>query len=276
MSINLLKEKAYRGESLEDRRENRALSVINLLAAMSFAPPIDVEYDDNDDESSSASSPSASTRRRVEFRDDVEVLHQGVHQETELAKKKNTKTAYKAKESEFLEFCDFRYSAMADEADRHLVTPEKVYKFMFYCAHRKQRKKGKRKRSFLFDRNEYEQIMASCGASTNSTEWQKPANPIGYQQFNTYKASVKLLFDRQKAKNRNRYEWDSQIWTIDCRRLQDIVIRRRAKSAKENFEEKIDSQFSLLKTHDVVPRVEAHMWRKGYDSNPRHNFTQLR
>lgn len=204
----------------------------------------------------------------------VRVLQYGMQTESEKARRDNTKTAYDPKEAEFDEYCEHRFGrSLPCEADRCLVTPDKVYQFMFYQSLREQRKTGKR---VHFQSEEFDNIMAVCGATTNPDDWIKPQKPIGWQQFNTYKAMLKNKHSRQVARRRNNYVWTSEIWNVNCNRLVDLVKSRRAIAAKANFEEKVDSQFSLLKTSDVVPKVEAHMWSVTEYGGYRSLFTELR
>ena len=190
-------------------------------------------------------------------------LTRAVHDEARANRPDNTDIAYSSENKEFLGYCDTLY-AHQSAALGHLVTPKKVYNFMFYQAHREKRKPGKPKRGDVregvFSRTDYERVLGKYTGRTTD-ELVLPAKPLQFQQVNTYKSSLIELHDRQVAEKRNNYIWTHDIWTCHCKNLFSYVKARRNKTKKANYEEKVDESFSFFKAQGKAAELENEMWQ---------------
>jgi hypothetical protein len=140
---------------------------------------------------------------------DNAVLTRAVHQQQMQNRRDNTSIAYDPKVLEFKRYCDCQYPH-EPEFVRHLVSPDKVYNFMFYQAHRDKRKPGRQKRDApvsefgAFSNHDYDSVIGRYVGKPCS-EWVQPKNPLGYQQVNTYKSSLIELHKEQVANRANTY-----------------------------------------------------------------------
>ncbi len=86
----------------------------------------------------------------------------------EHRKKKNTPKAYKQKQDEFRDNCDFFYQLQPEEL-RYTVTKDRVEFFMTYCLYSEQKPHGKRKRgggsTVLLDYGKANQILKTHAAA---------------------------------------------------------------------------------------------------------------
>ena len=183
----------------------------------------------------------------------------------------NTRIAYDPKIKEFLSYCDAMH---ADENDaiRHLVTPTKVYNFMFFQAHREKRKPGT---ATGFSVEEYKEVIGRYAGKTPA-EWLPPQNPIQFQQFNTYKSSLIELHKEQVANRANTFVWGHDIWTTHCECLYDSVKSRRNKMKKANYVKKVDETFSFFKAYGKATKIENALWLKASNCGLRAAFPAIR
>jgi hypothetical protein len=144
-----------------------------------------------------------------------------VHHQSKGNRPENTSEAYDSKVKEFKGYCDAVYPTHGVEI-RHLVTPDKVYNFLFYQAHREKRKPGRLKRGEvaegIFSLIGYRTVIGQYQGKY-SPEWVIPGNPVQFQQINTYKSSIMGLHKEQVANKANEYVWTHHIWTCHCEEL---------------------------------------------------------
>jgi hypothetical protein len=205
-------------------------------------------------------------------------LTRAVHHEARANRPDNTEIAYSGKHREFLGYCDAMYAHQAREL-RHLVTPSKVYNFMFYTAHREKRKPGKPKRGEEregdFARGDYERVLGKYTGRTTD-ELVLPLKPLQFQQVNTYKSSIIELHDQQVAEKRNNYIWSHDIWNCHCKNLFNYVKVRRNKTKKANYEEKVDESFSFFKAQGKAAELENEMWKLASNRGLRQAYPAIR
>jgi hypothetical protein len=72
-------------------------------------------------------------------------LTRAVHHQSKGNRPENTSDAYDPKVKEFKGYCDALYPNHGPDI-RHLVTPDKVYNFLFYQSHREKQKPGRLKK----------------------------------------------------------------------------------------------------------------------------------
>ena len=71
-----------------------------------------------------------------------------------------------------------------------------------------------------------------------------------------------------------RYNWE-QIWTIHCDELAQLMKTRKAKVAKNNYDEKIDHSFSFYKAHSELDRIKEALFNKGINCSIHSAFAWL-
>ena len=102
---------------------------------------------------------------------DNEIFTRVVNEQTEDERPENTRAAYDPKVTEFHEFCDKLFPSLS-AASRYLVTPDKVYNFLFYQCYRTKRKTRKTSSNF-FDYNDYQDVLAKY-RNTPKEQWGIP------------------------------------------------------------------------------------------------------
>ena len=200
-------------------------------------------------------------------------LTRAIFHETKENRPENTSLAYDPKIKEFYGYCDAIYGTH-NTSIRYLVTPTKVYNFLFYQAHREKRKPGK-KGPQGFSLDEYKEIVARY-AGKASSEWVPPTNPVQFQQINTYKSSLIELHKEQVANRANTYIWGHHIWTTHCQRLYELVKSRRNRMKKANYVEKVDETLSFFKAYGKSNQIENALWLKASNCRLRATFPALR
>lgn len=204
-------------------------------------------------------------------------LTQVVNHQTEEARPENTKLAYNPKVREYKDFCDALFTNESNMAVRYLVTPTKVFNYMFYQCYRSKRKtggKGRPEDYSPFSMTDYNNVMEQY-RNTPRDQWIVPKNPLGYSAINTYKSALKNLHKAEVANMTTRYSW-AQIWTIHCEELGNLMKKRKAVVKKANYAEKIDHQFSSYKAHGEVPRIEEALFKKGQCTSARQAYAWTR
>lgn len=192
-------------------------------------------------------------------------LTRAVHHEARANRPHNTVLAYSNKHKEFMGYCDAMCPHQPTSL-RYLVTPTKVYNFIFYQSHREKRKPGKPRRGEPrdgeFSKSDYESVILRY--TTTPSEGSlvpTPSNPVQFQQINTYKSALIELHDEQVAEKRNNYIWTHDIWTCHCKNLFQYVKSRRNITKKLNYEEKVDETFSFFKAQGKATQLENAMWK---------------
>jgi hypothetical protein len=205
-------------------------------------------------------------------------LTRAVHHQSKGNRPENTSDAYDPKVKEFKGYCDALYPNHGPDI-RHLVTPDKVYNFLFYQSHREKRKPGRLKRGEvpegIFSLTGYRTVVGRY-AGKSSEEWVAPSNPVQIQQVNTYKSSLMGLHKEQVANKANKYVWTHHIWTCHCEELYKLVKARRNKMKKANYVEKVDETFSFFKATGKAEQLENAVWLKGCNRGLRAAYPAIR
>jgi hypothetical protein len=178
----------------------------------------------------------------------------------------NTTRAYCTKGKEFEAFCDIVHSR--DQYPK-TVTEEKVFIFLFYQAHRPSRQKGKRMRDRpIFDLEEFEVVRE------RARQGYKEPNPVGYEVVNQHLCAILKIHRRQVDLSSNNLTKD-QLRSERVQVLLKSVKMRKRRVAKENYAEKIDSEFAPFLLVRSVPLIEE----KLFDRNafaPSYSMASLR
>ena len=154
---------------------------------------------------------------------------QSVLNESNKNRKRNTQLAYDPKVEEFKLFCEYKYST---KPFPHCVTEEKVFGFLYFQAYRDLRKRGPQFSFKEFDVPGYERVMSGY----------KSSKPIEYDQLNQYLCSLlKLWRDQKDMGSNNVLKEDLRSDRVE--RLLEVVKHRKKNIDKENFEEKLESDF---------------------------------
>jgi hypothetical protein len=143
---------------------------------------------------------------------------------------------------------------------KYTVDADKTYAFLYYQAHRLQKKRGKPKLGVVlsvFNHTDYKEVMKKLTASTSSVpaistvpvriepgtestvpiepgtestveqveELSKPVQeklnlPVGIEQMNHYKAMLKDLWKDQRQRNVNHFGWE-QVW---CNQHEELYL----------------------------------------------------
>jgi hypothetical protein len=205
-------------------------------------------------------------------------LTRAVHHQSKGNRPENTSDAYDPKVREFKGYCDALYPHHGAEI-RHLVTPDKVYNFLFYQSHREKRKPGRLKKGQVpegkFSMTGYRTVVGRY-AGKSASEWLPPSNPVQIQQVNTYKSSLMGLHKEQVANKANKYVWTHHIWTCHCEELYKLVKARRNKMKKANYVEKVDETFSFFKASGKAEELENAVWLKATDRGLRAAYPAIR
>ena len=102
---------------------------------------------------------------------------------------KNTDRAYNSKVLEFLQFCDV---SQPDEKNPRVITPLKVFEFLYYCAFRKKKKTYCKKNNLANGhvvRFKYEEYLDVLDMAHNGVD--EHINVIGFGQWNQYYCAIK-------------------------------------------------------------------------------------
>jgi hypothetical protein len=179
----------------------------------------------------------------------------------------NTLLAFDPKVEEFKQFCDYVYSSLKDQGQRHLVESEKVEAFILYQAFREKFSTGGKKNlkdafnvaAYTAYKSNYDKYR--CGELKVFPE---PKCPLGHSQINTYKYAI-LKLHRQQVNNKcNAYPWD-HVWVQSIEDIKTLVKKRRDRIAKTNYQEKVDHEITPYQGVTEIPRMEQLMFDKGAD-----------
>jgi hypothetical protein len=184
---------------------------------------------------------------------------------TQQNRKKNTKIAYNPKVTEFRAFCDFQYP-YHPPSTRYTVVHDNFYRFMFYQVFREKKVSRGRKRgvSEKFDSADYNRVIEKYSAllSTLQIDDGDPENvdrasivdpdrPLKYSQINTYRSSIRSLFDEQKAACANGGSWE-QVNNLALQKLMTIVNGREKRTAKRTYAEKVEGEASTFHCYSQI------------------------
>ena len=179
----------------------------------------------------------------------------------------NTRSAYDNKTTEFYQFCDFY--APDDPFRRHL-TYDKAHQFMWYTTFREQKKQGGRKKGpnqRFFDVEEYQELIKNHFDDNLRAKGTHPVpkRPISKSLFDQYKACLKNIWLEEVAHKRTSVAWE-QIWCEPLRQLRDHVINRLPKIKKQNFEEKLASEFAPYMLVQEYSAIEQELWNDSHNA----------
>ena len=200
-------------------------------------------------------------------------------------RKSNTTIAYENRGKEFVEFCAHVYCR---DAVVDTVTPDKLYRFLFYHAYRASKKSsGKRKakpdddddnnqndddRFIHFDAAEYDHIWKNhqdfLNGKENVSKPDDPPNPVGPQTLTTYRSAVHHLWEIQKAEGRNTYSWE-EISDSSVDALMKIVKARRQSSHDNNYNERLREAELPLTNIGKEDAIEQWLWQQGNGGSAR-------
>ena len=221
--------------------------------------------------------------RHVEAQSQLQQHQQYVGNVLDAIAKPNTKAAYEPKEAEFLEFC---MEVCGNQDNPRHIDFNKVYKFLFYQAHRKVRPRGKKKgTSGYFNLEEYNQIWSATRGSPDTNHATPPhlhfgdseKESPGWDCFNQYKCAIRKLHDQNLRNKTTGLDWDQDIWNPWCKDLEKLVKRRKGIIRKAHHKEKMNSDFTLLKGKGKDKLIEEEMWKEGFiKSTLRHAFASIR
>jgi hypothetical protein len=173
---------------------------------------------------------------------------QSVLNESNKNRKRNTQLAYDPKVEEFKLFCEYKYST---KPFPHCVTEEKVFGFLYFQAYRDLRRRGPQFSFKEFDVAGYERVMSGY----------KSSKPIEYDQLNQYLCSLlKLWRDQKDMGSNNVLKEDLRSDRVE--RLLEVVKHRKKNIDKENFEEKLESDFIPFLQVERIPLIEQELFNR--------------
>ena len=155
----------------------------------------------------------------------------------EKAKPKNTKTAYRPKITEFVQFFDSLYGT---EDHPTYVTEEKAYGFVSYHAHRKKYSSKKRKSTTdttvqRFDRADYDNVVVLIGSFDHETDnWDHFGDVLDFDAVNQYLYAVKSLMREQRDEGFVKLQ-NVDLMSERMKLLLLLVTKRKEKVAKGIF-----------------------------------------
>jgi hypothetical protein len=159
----------------------------------------------------------------------------------------NTNRAYKVKNFEWFKFSDHVHPQLA-EANRYLVSEQKLFPFVWHHSFRNKQKGGKNKckhsesdgRFMYFCPSEFEELVMQhnqCAAHGAAP----PESQCGtsYQDFNTTKSALKLLWQEQVDSGINNKPWDL-VWTDKLLQLKATMVHGcKTRIVKCTYQEKL-------------------------------------
>jgi len=199
----------------------------------------------------------------------------------------NTAKAIDTKIEEFFQYCDKVWS---HEPFPHHLHFEKVYGFMWYQAFREQKKRGGNRKAIkdgiLFDYADYLSVVqptqpTADGRSTMAAAFPTPKKPIGMDQVNLYKSSMKRLHRLQVVDQTNSRPWET-VWQLSLDELMKHVKERAPMIRKSTYQEKVSSEFAPYTIVEHYNEIEDLMWndsdtigRRSVCTNLRHRYSLL-
>jgi hypothetical protein len=165
------------------------------------------------------------------------VMQQHVEAQRSDIRPDSIKNVYDNKKKEYELYCEVVYP---DDQFKYTVDADKTYAFLYYQAHRLQKKRGKPKLGVaisVFNHTEYKEVMKKLTASTSSVPIEpgepgtestvevEPLNeklnlPVGIEQMNHYKAMLKSLWKDQRQRSVNSFGWE-QVW---CNQHEELYL----------------------------------------------------
>ena len=119
-----------------------------------------------------------------------------------------------------------------------------------------------------FDLEEYDRIMDTWVGNRQGAHIGSPPEPIlgiCKSTMAQYKNVIKTIFKDQVSRKRNNDTWE-HIWTQNVERLEKRVKTRKARSHKNNYQEKMEADFSPYTAVTRLEDLESKTWEQGYPS----------
>ena len=185
---------------------------------------------------------------------------------------------------EFFQFCNKVYP---HDQYAYTLNCDKVNRFMLYQALKEQKPKGGTKESreatkagIFFDYEDYKRVVESIDnaptcAVTRKKIYPEPQKPPGAASFNGYKAILKKIYKYQVARRVQQLPWD-HIWQVSLDELHKHVKERKAMVDKQNYEEKVNSEFQPFEIPQRYGELEETMFQGSYCNTRRSICGRLR
>jgi hypothetical protein len=167
------------------------------------------------------------------------VMQQHVEAQRSDIRPESIKNVYDNKKKEYELYCEVVYP---DDQFKYTVDADKTYAFLYYQAHRLQKKRGKPKVGLaisVFNHSDYKETMKKLTGTSSSVPIEPgtestveveesstvPLNeklnlPVGIEQMNHYKAMLKSLWKDQRQRNVNSFGWE-QVW---CNQHEELYL----------------------------------------------------
>jgi hypothetical protein len=189
----------------------------------------------------------------------------------------NTSKIYDGRVKEFIDFCMAKYPSRGRGADSPTtVTEEKLFGFLFYQSRRPPRslkgRKNKKKQTTdredeeeqevldgSFNENEYDYYMAQENLHLCASK------PIGYSVINHYMCSILDLHQQQVDNGCNNIT-KAQLRSNRVQKLLANVKIRKVAISKENFEERLTTEFAPYTVANEIPRLENELFERNSHS----------
>ena len=166
----------------------------------------------------------------------------------------NTTRAYKPKANKWVAYCDHTCGAdhnILAHVSKYLVTEEKFFGFLFYQSRRSKRPAGKQ---VLFCTIEYNDVMANAEAIATEPR-------IGWSAMNQYRCSILKIYQGQLDNNANNLTKQHLLSNRVMKLLNNVKMRQKH-IAKQNFEEKLTSEFAPYAAVNELPQIESYLFEK--------------
>jgi Centromere DNA-binding protein complex CBF3 subunit, domain 2 len=206
-------------------------------------------------------------------------MHRSVNMLNESFRPTNTTKCHGPKIDEFFEFCDIIYS---HDPYKYNLTDEKVFRFLFYCAFRKQKKRGGRKGGSgpKFDVEGYREVMAmyngepcSPGATPLPSQ---PRTPMSWSSWDQYRQVIAKIYNVQKMEKVCSLYWED-LFQQPCKDLSKHVKQRVPFIKKATYQEKVAAEFAPYTIVERYPEIEEELWKDCMAAvGPRQIACQLR
>ena len=117
--------------------------------------------------------------------------------------------------------------------------------------------------NLFFDVADYNRVMAEFKTEDGKTVgYTKPKKPVGYQCFNSYKATIKQLYHDQQAQHNLTGAWET-VWQPRFKVLRKHVQMRKQRVRKANYAEKIDATFNPYAAVEKYSNIKDELWKLG-------------
>jgi len=182
--------------------------------------------------------------------------------------REGTAKKYEPKQREWYGFCDYERHAVAED-ERYCPDPEYFFRFMFYQLYRSKRSSKRRQNGIKFDVNDYKAVISAyAGLHNHGSTVPDPDNPIGSQQFQSYRSAIKevydLYVDRLPTGQRAEYTWGEIAHTRKVQNLFKIISQRKNRMFRSKGLERVNDTVQMFQAKDTKSKIEAMFWKSGY------------